>query len=68
MKYVICKSGIGGWQGLLRNQYGSFAEFKSFSEMYGLHTRLGYKSPISAWRSNPVVQGSVIPSDYRKVA
>ena len=35
--------------------------------MYGLHTRLGYKTIVGAWRANPVVQGSVDPSDFRVV-
>lgn len=68
MKRVICKSGIEGWQGKLRKEYFDFEEFERYSTMYGLHTRLGYKSPATAWRANPTVMGSVIPSDYCKVS
>lgn len=66
-KRVKCKSGITGWQGKLRDQYNDKEEFLVWSEMYGIHKRLGYKSAETAWRANPTVQGSVIPSDYRKV-
>jgi hypothetical protein len=63
---VRCKSGLTGWRERLRKNYADFAEFKNWSDMFGLHTRLGYRSPESAWRRNPVVEGSVEPSDFRK--
>ena len=63
-KTVICKSGIRGWQGKLRDQYDSFEEFESWCQTYNLHIRLGYKTPRGAWMSNPVIQGSVNPDDY----
>ena len=69
---VICKSGLTGWQGHLRDQYNSYAEFQQADEIYGLATRLGYdwqdNSPAAyAWNDNPVVQGSVNPDDYCRV-
>lgn len=67
-KTVKCRSGITGWQGKLRSQYSSKASFISYSETYSLHTRLGYKTPESAWKHNPTVQGSTIPSDYCKIS
>ena len=67
MKRVICKSGLKGWQARLRSVYASFEEFVSCCGIYANHTRLGYKTPATAWRANPVVQGSVNPSDYTKV-
>lgn len=67
MRVIRCKSGISGWQSKLRKVYASFAEFESFSSIYGLHLRLGYKTPQSAWKVNPTVQGSVNPMDYQKV-
>lgn len=67
MKRVICRSGLRGWQARLRSVYSSFEEFSSYCELYGNHTRLGYASPVTAWRANPVVQGSVNPTDYRRV-
>ncbi len=66
-KTVKCKSGLMGWQNKLRGEYSSFTAFKVWSEMWGLHSRLGYKTAKSAWRWNPTVQGSVIPTDYRRV-
>lgn len=67
MKRVICKSGIEGWQCRLKKNYGSFGEFKGYCEVQGLHTRLGFKTPAAAWKANPLIQGSVIPDDYRVV-
>jgi len=67
MKQVTCKSGLKGWQGHLRENYASFNEFEYFSEQNGLHARLGYKTALAAWHNNPKIQGSVNPSDYRRV-
>jgi deoxyadenosine/deoxycytidine kinase len=66
-KQVVCDSGIKGYQCKLQYNYVNFEEFKMYSEMYGLHERLGYKSAKSAWQKNPTIQGSSIPSDYKKV-
>jgi hypothetical protein len=63
MKQVKLKSGMG-WQGFLRENYESFAEFQAFSESYNLHERLGYTTPKAAWDDNPIVQGSTNPKDY----
>ena len=68
MKQVKCQSGLKGWQSRLRPVYSSFDEFFAYCDCYGIHSRLGYDSPESAWDANPVVQGSVDPSDYRKVS
>ncbi len=67
MRRVICKSGLTGRQCSLRNNYDSFAEFEQYAKTYGLHRRLGYRSPRAAWNANPTVQGSVVPSDFQKV-
>jgi hypothetical protein len=67
MRQVRCQSGLMGWQQRLRTVYASFEEFSSYCEVYGNHTRLGYRTPAGAWRANPMVQGSVNPSDYRRV-
>ena len=64
---VICKSGITGWQDKLQKVYKNFKEFEERSVFYGLATKLGYKSAKAAWKANPTVQGSVLPSDYRKI-
>lgn len=67
-KRVICKSGLEGWQSRLRANYESLREFESYDRFYGLAKRLGYKSAASVWRENPMIQGSVEPSDFRRVA
>ncbi len=67
IKRVKCKSGLEGWETHLQNNYTSFEEFKVYSDTYALAERLGYKSPENAWKANPMLQGSVIPSDLRKV-
>ena len=67
MKRVICKSGLQGYQEKLRTAYSNFAEFKAYSDTYGLATQLGYKTPEAAWKANPTIQGSIEPSDFRKV-
>jgi len=67
MKQVKCKSGIKGWREQLQKTYNGFEEWESYSEMYGLHKRLGYKNALDAWNDNPMVESSTIPSDYRKV-
>lgn len=67
MKTVTCKSGVKGWQGKLQAQYSTFVEFQAYSDMYGLHTRLGFLTPELAWQANPTVRGSVVPEDYQIV-
>ena len=56
-----------GYRNRLRRNYTSFGEFEAYCEIRGLHTRLGYKSPKTAWRYNPMIEGSVNPSDFRRV-
>jgi len=67
MKRVKCKSGLMGWQAKLQNIYENFTEFKMFCEHYAIHKRLGFKNILSAWEHNPTIQGSVNPSDLRKI-
>jgi len=63
MKKVKCKSGIIGFQCKLKKNYSSFEEFESYNETYGIAKRLGFESAEAAWKANPTMQGSVIPSD-----
>ena len=51
----------------LRSNYKNFDEFEVYSKIYGLHKRLGYMTPESAWKHNPRIQQSVDPRDYKKV-
>lgn len=69
---VRCKSGIIGWRMRLQNNYFSMSEFESFCRIYGVHLRLGVKNDKAAtlfdlWESNPVIEGSTNPADFRKV-
>jgi hypothetical protein len=66
-KAYYTRSGVIGWRGPLRTVYASFEEFKSYCDIYNNHKRLGYKTPESAWRYNPTIEGSTNPSDYCKV-
>jgi len=67
MKQVTCNSGPKGWRDRLRKVYSSLEEFVAYDELYGLAERLGFKSAELAWAANPLVEGSVEPSDYRRV-
>jgi hypothetical protein len=67
MKRVKCKSGIIGWQSRLQKNYSSLEEFEYYSEAYGIHKRLGFTSAEAAWNKNPLIRGSVIPSDLEVV-
>ena len=67
MARVRTRSGIMGWRERLRRSYSSLEEFKHYSSMYGLHKRLGFKSATAAWKADPMIEGSVIPSDFRRV-
>ncbi len=67
MRQVRCKSGLRGWQDKLQNVYTSLTEFRQWNALYGLAQRLGYRSALAAWRDNPTVRGSVLPSDYCRV-
>jgi len=66
MKRIICKSGTVGYRMKLQSSYNNFEEFESYSNMYGLHEKLGYKTAKNAWNKNPLIEGSTIPSDYRR--
>ena len=67
MKRVKCRSGQIGWQAKLHEIYSNFEEFETYSDMYGLAARLGYKKARNAWLNNPTVEGSVVYGDFRRV-
>ena len=67
MKTVICKSGIQGWQSKLQKVYRSLGELEHYDKTFNIVKRLGYKSAKTAWKANPTIQGSVLPSDFRKI-
>jgi hypothetical protein len=66
MRTIIkCQSGLKGWQARLQEVYADFESFQAYAETYEIHTKLGYKTPVTAWRANPIMQGSVEPGDSR---
>lgn len=68
MRTVKCSSGLMGWQSKLRKVYDNdFETFKYYCEIYSIDKRLGYKKPETAWKANPTIQGSVNPTDLKKV-
>jgi hypothetical protein len=64
---VRCKSGVIGSRYRLQDSYSSFEMFEQYCNTYNLHTRLGYKTPKSAYKNNPMIESSVNISDFRKV-
>lgn len=67
MRTIRAKSGIKGWQDKLQKVYKSFEEFESFCKYYNIHKRIGFKTIKGAWRTNPTMQGSVNPSDLKRI-
>jgi hypothetical protein len=56
------------WTSKLRKNYEERYEvWASYAEMYGLHLRLGFKTPEEAWEANPTIQGSTNPDDFKIV-
>ena len=49
MKQVKCKSGIQGHQGRLQANYDNFEQFQTYSDMYGLAKRLGFKPKYNVY-------------------
>lgn len=66
--HVRTKSGLIGWRTRLRNNYNDLADFIQWSDVCALADRLGFKSAESAWKANPVIEGSTNPADFRKVS
>ena len=59
-------SGLMGNVHRLRASYDSYCEFTAYDEHYRLSKRLGFKSPWSAWLTNPIVNSSTDPFDFAK--
>jgi hypothetical protein len=64
---VNCRSGLEGWQCPLQDNYDNFEEWAAYAEMYGLHRKLGFQTPLTAWNANPIIQGSVEPTDFCRI-
>ena len=65
MKQIKCQSGLSGTQERLQDRYSSFEEFEHYSSTYGITKRLGFNGDRIAWNANPLIEGSVEPSDLR---
>jgi len=52
------------WIGKLQESYANFQDYLSFDRMYSLTERMGYIDPIVVWELNPIIGGSVNPSDF----
>ena len=63
MKRIICKSGIKGWQCNLQLIYSNYEEFCAYNKIYKIAQRLGFSSARTAWKKNPVIEGSTNPED-----
>lgn len=63
MKAVKTKSGIIGWQDRLRKVYGSLESLQQHNKIFDIRKRLGYPSCQALWDDNPIIQGSVVPTD-----
>lgn len=64
VRKVTCKSGVRGFQCRLQTSYNSFDEFKTYSGIYNLAQRLKFQTAKQAWKANPMIQGSTIPTDF----
>ena len=67
MKRVRCKSGLEGWRERLQRVYADFEEFSSYNELYSIAQRVGFRSAKRCWQANPLIEGSIEPSDLRRV-
>lgn len=69
---VRCRSGLMGWRARLRNIHKSLSSLESAERCYGFARRIGLredscKAMLKLWERNPIIEGSVNPSDLRRV-
>lgn len=67
---IICDSGLKGWRDFLCNTYSDFESFLSYNATHGVGRLTGLDDPdeddlLELWERNPLIQGSVEPSDFR---
>lgn len=55
------------WRQKLQKVYSDFEEFKQWDNIYSLAKRLGFRNAAEAWKTNPLIQGSTNPKDYRVI-
>jgi hypothetical protein len=66
-RHVRCLSGCIGIRERLQDRYETLSDFRYWVGLYNIHRRLGYRSMIAAWRDNPLIESSCVPSDLRRV-
>jgi hypothetical protein len=52
------------WKSRVRGFYHSLAELEQCDKTYGIAMRCGYKSAEDLWVANPMIGGSIDPSDF----
>ena len=52
------------WINTLNNNYVNFQNFVEYSNIFNVHERLGYETPLEAWGDNPIIGGSTNPDDF----
>jgi len=52
------------WKQRVRKVYESLEDLIAWDEIYSICTRLGYSSCEELWDENPILCGSVNPSDF----
>lgn len=61
---ITLRSGRKGWRHRLRDNYhNDFSAWETCADCYGLADRLGM-SIEEAWEENPIIEGSVDPTDF----
>lgn len=61
------KSGLKMWTSRVRKLYATLEECEAYCSAYGIADRLGYPDARALWDANPVIGGSVIPSDLKVI-
>ena len=67
MKRIKTKSGLSGWQERLHKVYHNYEEFVWYCENYGIHKQLGFKSIKRCYNANPLMSGTVVPGQLKRI-
>lgn len=59
--------GLQTWKARLQDAFETYFEFEALSELYDLHSQLGFDSPTIAWEANPYIQGSGNIKDFKRI-
>lgn len=52
------------WFNTVQKNYESLEELKAYDESFSIVARCGFESAEEMWKKNPVIGGSVNPSDF----